>query len=82
MNHVLLTNAYDVCELIMLQSLLEGSGIEYTVRHANVGSLYPGITALTPQVFVGAKDVERAERLLGRLRLAVRDVSEELPDSC
>lgn len=69
-------------EIAILQSLLDGSGIAYVLRHANVSSLYPGIPALTSQVFVEERDLPRAEHLLGRLRLEVREVSEEIPDGC
>ena len=64
-------------ELAMLQSLLDGSGIEYVIRHAHVGSLYPGVPALTSRVMVDEHDYQRAEEILRRLRLDVRDVSEE-----
>ncbi|HMU55457.1 MAG TPA: DUF2007 domain-containing protein [Nitrospira sp.] len=68
-------------ELVMLQSLLDGSGIEYVVRHANIGSLYPGIPALTSQVFVDERDVPRAEHLLSRLRSELREVPHAAPDN-
>ncbi|HEU4686303.1 MAG TPA: DUF2007 domain-containing protein [Nitrospira sp.] len=77
---VRLGEAYSVGELAILQSLLEGSGIPYVVRHAHVSSLYPGVPALTPQIYVDEREIGRAERLLGRLRLEVRDVSDELPE--
>ena len=80
MNLVRLAEPYNPGELMMLQSLLDGSGIEYVMRHANVSSLYPGIPALTCQVFVEEKDLPRAEHLLGRLRLEVREVVDEIPD--
>jgi hypothetical protein len=80
MRFVHLAKLYDLGELIMLQSLLGGSGIEYVVRHANAGSLYPGVPALTPHVMVDERDVLRAEQLLCRLRLPVRDVSVETSD--
>src|SRR5262245_7095763 len=73
---VRLTEPYSVGELIILQSVLDGSGIPYVVRHANMSSLYPGVPALRPQVYVEKRDLPRAEYLLGRLRLEVRDVSD------
>lgn len=80
MGLVRLTEPYNVGELVILQSLLDGSGIQYVVRHANVSSLYPGVPALTPQVYVEAGDLPRAEHLLGRLRLEVREISEEIAE--
>ncbi|HJT22042.1 MAG TPA: DUF2007 domain-containing protein [Nitrospira sp.] len=74
---VRLADMYSVGELVILQSLLDGSGIRYVVRHANVSSLYPGVPALTPQMYVEARDLPRAEHLLNRLRLEVREVSDE-----
>ncbi|HLZ35638.1 MAG TPA: DUF2007 domain-containing protein, partial [Nitrospira sp.] len=64
-------------ELVMLQSLLEGSGIEYVIRHAHVSSLYPGVPALNSHVMVEEEDYPRAELLLQRLRVDVREVSGE-----
>ncbi|HEY6086069.1 MAG TPA: DUF2007 domain-containing protein [Nitrospira sp.] len=68
-------------ELMLLQSLLEGSGIHYVVRHANVGSLYPGVPALMSPIYVEERDLPRAERLLGRLRSDMRDVSQKIQES-
>jgi hypothetical protein len=80
MSLIRLAEPYNLGELVMLQSLLDGSGIAYVVRHANVSSLYPGIPALTSQIFVEERDFARAEHLLDRLRLEVREVAEEMPD--
>ncbi len=74
---VRLADMHSVGELVILQSLLDGSGIRYVVRHANVSSLYPGVPALTSQVYVEARELARAEHLLNRLRLEVREVSDE-----
>jgi hypothetical protein len=77
MSLVRLTEPYNIGELVMLQSLLEGSGIEYVVRHAHMSSLYPGVPALNSHVMVDEHDYPRAALLLERLRLDVREVSGE-----
>jgi hypothetical protein len=77
MSLVRLTEPYNMGELVMLQSLLEGSGIEYVIRHAHVSSLYPGVPALNSHVMVEEHDYPRAELLLQRLRVDVREVSGE-----
>jgi hypothetical protein len=77
MSLVRLTEPYNMSELVMLQSLLEGSGIEYVIRHAHVSSLYPGVPALNSHVMVEEDDYPRAELLLQRLRVDVREVSGE-----
>lgn len=74
MSLVRLAEPYNLGELAILQSLLGGCGIEYVVRHANVGSLYPGVPELNSYVMVEERDLPRAERLLSRLRLDVREV--------
>lgn len=78
MNLIRLTEPYNVGELIMLQSLLEGSGIAYMIRHANISSLYPGLPGLTSHVMVSEQDYPRAEAILQRLRLDVREVTGEV----
>lgn len=77
MSLVRLTEPYNLSELVMLQSLLEGSGIQYVIRHAHVGSLYPGVPALNSHVMVEEQDYPRAELLLQRLRVDMREVSGE-----
>ena len=74
MSLVRLSEPYNTGELAILQSLLAGCGIEYVVRHANVGSLYPGVPELNPYVMVEERDLPRVEELLSRLRLNVREV--------
>ena len=74
MSLVRLAEPYNLGELAILQSLLGGCGIDYVVRHANVGSLYPGVPELNSYVLVEERDLPRAERLLSRLRLDVREV--------
>lgn len=78
---VRLAEPYNLGEQVMLQSLLDGSGIEYLVRDAHMSSLYPGIPALTSKIFVDERDLPRAEHLLGRLRLSVREISDERPET-
>ncbi|HET8720928.1 MAG TPA: DUF2007 domain-containing protein [Nitrospira sp.] len=78
MNLVRLTEPHNVGELILLQSLLESSGIAYLIRHANVSSLYPGLPGLTSHVMVEERDLARAEAILQRLRLDVREVTGEM----
>jgi hypothetical protein len=75
MSLVRLTEPYNMSELVILQSLLDGNGIAYSIRHAYVSSLYPGIPALNSHVLVEERDYQRAEFLLQRLRTDVRDVS-------
>ena len=72
-----LTNAQDMGELALMRSLLDGNGITYVVHHEHVGSLYPGIPSLTCRIMVEESDRARAEVLLSRLRLQLR----ELPNS-
>lgn len=74
MSFVCLAEPYNVSEQVILQSLLEGNGIAYWIHHEYVSSLYPGIPALTSQVLVQEQDYQRAELLLQRLRLDVREV--------
>lgn len=74
-----LAEPYNMSEQIILQSLLEGSGIAYWIHHEYVSSLYPGIPALNSHVLVQKQDYRRAELLLQRLRLDVREVSDEEP---
>ena len=78
MNLVRLAEPYNVGELILLQSLLKGSGIAYLIRHANISSLYPGLPGLTSHVMVEERDYPRAEKILQRLRLDVREVPGEM----
>ena len=72
-----LTEPQSMSELAMITSLLEGSGIAYMVQNEHVSSLYPGLPILNSFVMVEECDHLRAEVLLSRLRLAVRDVSSQ-----
>ncbi len=74
---VRLAEIHSVGELVLLQSLLEGSGIAYVIRHAHIGSLYPGMPGLSSHVLVDVQDQSSAEQLLYRLRVDVRDVSDD-----
>jgi len=70
-----LTEPQSMGELAMITSLLEGSGIPYIVQNEHVSSLYPGLPILNSSVMVDERDQGKAEMLLSRLRLEVRDVS-------
>jgi hypothetical protein len=74
---ICLAEPYNMGELILLQSLLEGSGIAYLIRHANISSLYPGLPGLTSHVMVEERDYPRAEAILQRLRVDVREVTSD-----
>jgi hypothetical protein len=72
-----LTEPQSMGELAMITSLLEGSGIAFIVHNEHMSSLYPGLPLLNSCVMVDECDQRRAEVLLSRLRLAVRDVSSQ-----
>ncbi|MEP7150731.1 MAG: DUF2007 domain-containing protein [Nitrospira sp.] len=67
----------DVGELALIKSLLDGSGILYTVHHEHIGALYPGVSLLCSRVMVAEGDKQRAEILLSRLALQIREATEE-----
>jgi hypothetical protein len=75
MSMIRLTEPQNMGELAMITSLLEGSGIAYMVQNGHVSSLYPGLPILSSHVLVDECNRARAEVLLSRLRLSVRDVS-------
>jgi hypothetical protein len=77
MSMIRLTEPQSMGELAMIMSLLEGSGIAFMVQNEHVSSLYPGLPILNSSVMVDERDHLRAEVLLSRLRLAVRDVSSQ-----
>ena len=60
-----------------LDSLLDGNGIPYAVQHEHVGALYPGVALLGSRVMVESRDRQRAEILLSRLALQVREATGE-----
>ncbi len=75
MRMIHLMNAQDVGELALIKSLLDGNRITYIVHGEHVSSLYPGVPLVGSRVMVDAADHARAEVLLGRLRLSIRDTS-------
>jgi hypothetical protein len=70
-----LTSAQDVGELAMIKSLLDGNRIPYVVHGEHVSSLYPGVPFMLSRVMVEEADRERADTLLSRLRLEIRDAT-------
>lgn len=70
-----LINAQDVGELAIIKSLLEGNRIAYVIHGEHVSSLYPGVPSLVGRVMVHASDHARAETLLSRLRLSIRETT-------
>jgi hypothetical protein len=72
-----LTEPQSMGELALITSLLEGSGIAFIIQNEHMSSLYPGLPLLNSCVMVDECDQIRAEVLLSRLRLAVRDVSSQ-----
>ena len=75
MSMIRLTEPQSLGELAIVKSLLDGNGIPYVVHHEHVSSLYPGIPFLSSKVMINPVDLSRAELLLSRLRLEVREVS-------
>lgn len=70
-----LTDAQDVGELAIIKSLLDGNRIAYVIHGEHVSSLYPGVPFLVCRVMVDVSDRVRAEILLSRLRLSIREAS-------
>ncbi len=67
----------DVGELALIKSLLDGNGILYVVQHEHIGALYPGVSLLCSRVMVAEGEKQRAEILLSRLALQIREATEE-----
>lgn len=67
----------DVGELALIKSLLDGNGIFYAVHHEHMGALYPGVPLLGSRVMVAEAEKQRAEILLSRLALQVREATDE-----
>ena len=67
----------DVGELALIKSLLDGNGILYAVQHEHIGALYPGVSLLSSRVMVAEGEKQRAEILLSRLALQIREATEE-----
>ncbi len=76
-NLVTLCEPGDVGELALIRSLLDGNGIPYAVQHEHIGALYPGVALLGSRVMVEERDKQRAEILLSRLALQVREATGE-----
>jgi hypothetical protein len=74
---VTLCESGDVGELALIRSLLDGNRIPYAVQHEHVGALYPGVALLGSRVMVDSRDRQRAEILLSRLALQVREATGE-----
>lgn len=74
---VTLCEPADVGELALIKSLLDGNGIIYAVHHEHIGALYPGVSLLGSRVMVVEGDKQRAEILLSRLALHIREATEE-----
>jgi hypothetical protein len=70
-----LTSAQDVGELALIKSLLDGNHIAYVIHGEHMSSLYPGMPFVGSRVMVDASDHIRAEVLLSRLRLSIREAS-------
>ncbi len=69
-----LTTAQDLGELAIIKSLCEANSISCLFQHEHISSLYPGCSALLCQVLVDEADWDRADVLLRRLRMPLREV--------
>ncbi|MEQ1793968.1 MAG: DUF2007 domain-containing protein [Nitrospira sp.] len=70
-----LTTAYDMGELAIIKSLCEANDVPCLFQDEHVSSLYPGVLELRCQVMVEESDWERADALLSRLRMPIRDIT-------
>ncbi len=68
----------DVGELALIKSLLDGNGILYAVQHEHIGALYPGVGLLGSRVMVEEREKQRAEILLSRLALQIREATDDM----
>ncbi len=75
MRMVQLINTQDVGELAIIKSLLDGNRIAYVIHGEHMSSLYPGVPFFLSRVMVDVSDQARAEVLLSRLRLSIREAS-------
>ncbi|CUQ67989.1 conserved protein of unknown function [Candidatus Nitrospira inopinata] len=71
-----LTNAQDAGELAIIKSLLDGNRIAYVIHGEHMSTLYPGVPFFVGRVMVDELDRARAEVLLSRLRLSIRETSD------
>ncbi len=74
---VTLCEPRDVGELALIKSLLDGNGIHYAVHHEHIGALYPGVSLLCSRVMVEEREKLKAEILLSRLALQIREATDE-----
>ena len=70
-----LINTQDVGELAIIKSLLDGNRIAYVIHGEHMSSLYPGMPFFVSRAMVDVSDQARAEVLLSRLRLSIREAS-------
>lgn len=70
-----LINTQDVGELAIIKSLLDGNRIAYVIHGEHISSLYPGVPFFVSRVMVDVSDHTRAQVLLSRLRLSIREAS-------
>ena len=70
-----LTTAQDIGELGIIKSLCEANGMSCLFQDEHVSSLYPGVLELRCQVMVEESEWERADTLLSRLRLPIREIT-------
>jgi Putative prokaryotic signal transducing protein len=70
-----LTTAHDIGELAIIKSLCEANGMPCLFQDEHVSSLYPGVLEMRCQVMVDESEWERADMLLSRLRLPIREVA-------
>lgn len=69
-----LTTAQDLGELAIIKGLCEVNKISCCFQHEHIGSLYPGCAAMQCRVLVEDDDWDRADTLIRRLRLPLREV--------
>ena len=67
----------DVGELALIRSLLDGNGIPYAIQHEHIGAHYPKGALFDSRVMVAEYYRQRAEILLSRLALQVREATSE-----
>ncbi|MBH0178761.1 MAG: DUF2007 domain-containing protein [Nitrospira sp.] len=75
MRMIHLITTQDVGELAIIKSLLDGNRITSVIHGEHMSSLYPGVPFFVSRVMVDVSDQARAEILLSRLRLSIREAS-------